>query len=118
MRFGFSLPGLFGKAKPPAASGGPWRLEDTDGGAAARRARKRRRLLGAGICTPAAVLLLFVAPAQWRGHLLAEAEAMCPLLQTNYGGGLSPTREFWVDEERSRKATVPERLVDLGARLR
>jgi hypothetical protein len=73
------------------------------------------------VCT-VAVALLFVAFARVREWRQAEAEArMCPLVQTNVKllrRGIAPNHEFWVDAERSRKTTVKEHLVELGARCK
>jgi hypothetical protein len=51
----------------------------------------------------------------------AELQRMAECLQTNstnrFGDGLPLVGRFWVDKERSRRTTVRETLIELGASL-
>jgi hypothetical protein len=116
MGSGFSLSGWFGKSRAAAPGAA---LETV----AVRSVRRRRWKFRAAVTCGVAVALLFVAFYLARRQRLAEAEATCPLVQTNSSlwrgadpTGISPRHEFWVDWERNRKTTVKQHLFDLGAR--
>jgi hypothetical protein len=124
MGSGFTLSGWFGKSRPAPATAPGAQLETV----ALRPLRRRPWKLRAAVACAAAVALLFVAFALYRQadrkRRLAEADAMCPLVQTNsvsdralFPTGLPPHRKFWVAEGRKRETTVREALVELGARV-